>query len=124
MGVIEYTLFTVAIVEIKDGIFSSGKGYITAHIQFQQNKDDEIRIIGSVQGLPPADSSKYGFHVHKDPLLDNDCTSCGTHFNPLNSKHGPPGGMQGMIHFYTFETTSNEMAGRVCYPYIYIYIYD
>ena len=122
MGVIAYTLFTVAIVEIKDGIFSSGKGYITAHIQIQQNKDDEIRITGSVQGLPPKNSLKYGFHVHKDPLLDNDCTSCGTHFNPLNSKHGPPGGMQGMIHFYTFETTSNEI--RVRYPYIHIYIYD
>ena len=119
MGVILYASFTVAIVEIKEGIFPSGNGSITAHIQFQQNKDDEIRIIGSVQGLPPADTSKYGFHVHKDPLVDNDCTSCGTHFNPLNSKHGPPGGMQGMIHFYIFKTTSN----KIIYIYIYMYIY-
>ena len=108
MGVIAYTLFTVAIVEIKDGIFSSGKGYITAHIQFQQNKDDEIRITGSVQGLFK-NSSKYGFHIHEHSILDNDCKSCGAHFNPLNSTHGAPGAIEGMIHFYIFKTTSNEI---------------
>ena len=101
----------MAIVEIKEGVFSSGNGtdgYITAHIQIEQNRDHEIRIKGSVQGLPPTNSFKYGFHVHEDPLLGNDCMSCGTHFNPLNSKHGAPGGMLGMIHFYIFKTTSNS----------------
>ena len=84
MGVIAYTSFTVAIVEIKEGIFSSGNESITAHIQIRQNKDDEIRITGSVQGLPPTESLRYGFHIHEHSILDNDCDTCGTHFNPLN----------------------------------------
>ena len=113
MGVILYASFTVAIVEIKDGDFPFDGGYITAHIQIKQNKDDEIRITGSVQGLFK-NSSQYGFHIHEHSMLDNDCKSCGNHFNPLNSSHGAPGAVQGMIHFYIFKTTSN---------YIFIYIY-
>ena len=109
MGIIAYTPFTVAIVEIQKGDFPSATGYITAHIQFEQKKDGEIRITGSVQGLPPTNSSKYGFHVHDKPLLDNDCKSCGTHFNPLNSKHGAPSGILGMIHFYILKTTLNKI---------------
>ena len=99
MGVISYTSFTVAIVEIKEGDFPSGDGYITAHIQIEQNKDGEIRITGSVQGLPPTNSSKYGLHVHENSISDNDCMKAGTHFNPLSSDHGAPGGILGMIHF-------------------------
>ena len=101
MRLIAYTSFTVAIVEIKEGDFPSGDGYITAHIQIEQNKDGEIRITGSVQGLPPTNSSKYGFHIHEKSMSDNDCNSCGSHFNPLNSTHGAPGGNLGMIHFYS-----------------------
>ena len=103
MGVIAYTSFTVAIVEIKEAIFPSGNGSITAHIQIKQNKDDEIRITGSVQGLPPTDSFRYGFHIHEHSILDNDCDTCGSHFNPLNSTHGAPGAIDGMIHFYIFK---------------------
>ena len=103
MRLIAYTSFTVAIVEIKEGDFPSGDGYITAHIQIEQNKDGEIRITGSVQGLPPTNSSKYGFHIHEKSMSDNDCNSCGSHFNPLNSTHGAPGGNLGMIHFYSFS---------------------
>ena len=117
MGVIEYILFAVAIVEIKDGVFSSGDGYITAHIQFEQDRYHEIRIKGSVQGLPPTKTSRYGFHVHEDPLLGNDCSSCGTHFNPLHDTHGPPGGIQGIIHFLYFRDNIK------LYIYIYIYVY-
>ena len=109
MRLIAYTSFTVAIVEIKEGIFPSGDGYITAHIQIEQNKDGEIRITGSVQGLPPTNSSKYGFHVHEKYISDNDCDKCGSHFNPLASDHGAPGASLGMIHFDIFETTSNNI---------------
>ena len=99
MGIIAYTPFTVAIVEIQKGDFPSATGYITAHIQFEQKKDGEIRITGSVQGLPPTNSSKYGLHVHENSISDNDCMKAGTHFNPLSSDHGAPGGILGMIHF-------------------------
>ena len=58
-----------------------------------------IRITGSVQGLPPTNSSKYGLHVHENSISDNDCMKAGTHFNPLSSDHGAPGGILGMIHF-------------------------
>ena len=96
MGVISNTSYTVAIVKINEGDFDSG---VTAHIQFEQNEDDVIRITGSVQGLPKTISSKYGFHVHEKYISDNDCNKCGKHFNPLASDHGPPGGSQGMINF-------------------------
>ena len=97
MGVISYTSFTVAIVKINEGDFASG---VTAHIQFEQNEDDVIRITGSVRGLPKTNSSKYGFHVHEKYISDNDCNKCGKHFNPLASDHGAPGGSLGMSHFY------------------------
>ena len=73
MGVISYTSLTVAIVKINEGDFPDSG--VTAHIQFAQNKDDVIRITGSVQGLPPTNSSKYGFHVHEKFISDNDCNS-------------------------------------------------
>ena len=105
MGVISCTSITVAIVNINEGDFASG---VTAHIQFAQNEDDVIRITGSVRGLPKTNSSKYGFHVHEDPISDNDCDSCGSHFNPLASKHGAPGASLGIIHFY-LKTRPNEI---------------
>ena len=97
MGVISYTSFTVAIVKINEGDFASG---VTAHIQFEQNEDNVIRITGSVHGLPKTNSSKYGFHVHEKYISDNDCNKCGSHFNPLASNHGAPGDSLGMSHFY------------------------
>ena len=97
-GVIWHTSFTVATVKINEGDFPNGQGgFVTAHIQFEQNENDVIRITGSVQGLPKTISSKYGFHVHEKYISDNDCNKCGKHFNPLASDHGPPGGSQGMI---------------------------
>ena len=98
MGVVSYTSFTVAFVKINEGDFPSSG--VTAHIQIEQNEDGVIRITGSVQGLPPTNSSKYGLHVHEHPISDNDCMKAGTHFNPLASKHGAPGGILGIINFY------------------------
>ena len=65
----------------------------------KQDKDGVMIITGSVQGLPPTNSSKYGLHVHEHPISDNDCMKAGTHFNPLSSDHGAPGGILGMIDF-------------------------
>ena len=115
MGIISYTLFIVAIVKINEGDFDSG---VTAHIQFEQNKDDVIRITGYVRGLPKTNPSKHGFHVHEKYISDNDCDKCGSHFNPLASDHGAPGASLGMIHFYIFETTSNEIQIRRKYAKI------
>ena len=98
-----YISFTVAIVKINEGDFPSSG--VTAHIQIKQDKEDVIRITGSVQGLPPTNSSKYGLHVHENSISDNDCMKAGTHFNPLASKHGAPGGILGKIHLYIFKTT-------------------
>ena len=100
-GVIWHTSFTVATVKINEGDFPNGQGgFVTAHIQFEQNENDVIRITGSVQGLPPTNSSKYGLHVHEHSISDNDCMKAGTHFNPLSNEHGAPGGILGMAHFY------------------------
>ena len=110
MGVISCTSFTVAIVKINEGDFASG---VTAHIQFEQNEDDVIRITGYVRGLPKTNSSKYGFHVHEKYISDNDCDKCGSHFNPLASDHGAPGASLGMIHFYILKTTSNDKYAKI-----------
>ena len=108
MGIVSYTSFTVAFVKINEGDFPSSG--VTAHIQIKQDKDDVIRITGSVQGLPPTNSSKYGLHVHEHSISDNDCMKAGTHFNPLSNEHGAPGGILGMAYFFCvrqYELKSN-----------------
>ena len=56
-----YISFTVAIVKINEGDFPSSG--VTAHIQIKQDKEDVIRITGSVQGylqrIPPNMAALY-----------------------------------------------------------------
>ena len=93
LGAILYKSFTVAIIKIRESDFT----YKSAHIQIKKNNEDVIRITGSVTGLPPMNSSKYGMHVHEHSISHNDCMIAGTHFNPLSSVHGAPGGILGMV---------------------------
>ncbi|KAJ3331944.1 Superoxide dismutase [Cu-Zn], partial [Kappamyces sp. JEL0680] len=33
-------------------------------------------------------SSTHGWHIHGAPILNQNCTMAGTHFNPMNTTHG------------------------------------
>jgi len=52
---------------------------------------DGVRLVGSLQGLPP--NGEFGFHIHeKGDCSAPDASSAGAHFNPANAPHGDPQG--------------------------------
>jgi Leucine-rich repeat (LRR) protein/Cu/Zn superoxide dismutase len=68
-----------------NGTASSGiEGLVTFS---QQGLKGKVTIKGSITGLTPG---YHGFHVHEFGNLTNGCASTGSHFNPMNKKHGGP----------------------------------
>ena len=46
-----------------------------------------LEIRGLLHDLP---SGAYGFHVHENGNLSDNCKAAGSHYNPLNKNHGGP----------------------------------
>ena len=102
------TLFLVIRVTINEdrNIKSGVSGEITLK---QEGAIGDLKITGSVKGLQKYhntnssnSSNEHAFYIHENPVVDMDCTTAGSHFNPTNKTHGKPGSPTGnyMIQIY------------------------
>ena len=53
----------------------------------QKKKNSKVKISYNIKGLK---DGLHGFHIHEYGDLTDECTSCCSHFNPLNKNHGGP----------------------------------
>jgi superoxide dismutase, Cu-Zn family len=67
------------------------QGHTAAGTLTLSAEGDSVRLIGSLQGLPP--NGEFGFHIHENgDCSAPDASSAGGHFNPANAQHGNPQG--------------------------------
>ncbi len=60
---------------------------ITGKVSFaQESQVDKVQITFSFKGLLP--DTTHGIHIHGAPITNQNCTTAGGHFNPLNTTHG------------------------------------
>ncbi|KAI8903190.1 superoxide dismutase [Gorgonomyces haynaldii] len=52
----------------------------------EQAQEEEAELTLKIAGLPA--NTKHGWHIHALPISDQNCTSAGAHYNPLNVTHG------------------------------------
>ena len=80
------------------------KSGVTGEITLTQEwPNADLIITGSIKGLQTFhnkngsnSTTKHGFHIHENPVVDMDCNTTGSHFNPTNQTHGKPGSPEGM----------------------------
>ena len=69
---------------------------MSAYIKIEEEDGGMIQITGTVKGLPVKQNiTKFGFHIHEKAFENQDCTTAGSHFNPLESSHGEQKGAHG-----------------------------
>ena len=84
-------------MKISEDDFESG---VSADIKIEEEEGGVIRIKGTVKGLPVKDNyTKFGFHIHEKAFENQDCSTAGSHFNPLESEHGEQTSVHGIMTF-------------------------
>ena len=84
-------------MKINEDDFDSG---VSADIKIEEEEGGMIRIKGTVKGLPVTENyTKFGFHIHEKAFENQDCLTAGSHFNPLESKHGEQTSVHGIKTF-------------------------
>ncbi|KAG5446027.1 Extracellular superoxide dismutase [Cu-Zn] [Clonorchis sinensis] len=58
----------------------------SGQVHFTPLSTGELKVTGSVSGLPP--NKTLGIHVHETGDLGNHCKNAGGHWNPFNKWHG------------------------------------
>ena len=67
-------------------ILQNGNQRLLGKINLRED-DGATQIYGKVMGL---EEGKHGFHIHANPITNNDCKSGGGHYNPEGKNHGGP----------------------------------
>ncbi|WP_248924427.1 superoxide dismutase family protein [Paenibacillus hamazuiensis] len=72
-------------------VITDGSGKAIGHAELTPT-DKGVKIHLEASGLTPG---KHGFHIHQNPITNNDFNTAGGHFNPNGKKHGhdSPDGM-------------------------------
>ena len=84
-------------MKISEDDFDSG---VSADIKIEEEDGGMITITGTVKGLPVQENfTKFGFHIHEKAFENQDCTTAGSHFNPLETSHGE---QKGALGYKTF----------------------
>ena len=59
---------------------------ITGIVKFEQSSlGGATKVKGEVNSLA---NYQHAFHIHESPLVGNNCTTTGAHYNPFNTQHG------------------------------------
>lgn len=61
---------------------------VTGHIAFMQKDGWDMRIIIYLEGFQR--TTDHGIHIHENPIIGQDCSTAGAHYNPSNLEHGAP----------------------------------
>ena len=89
---------------------SNGMSNVMGTISFfQENQNTSILIGVSLQGLSP--NTLHGWHVHANKISNQNCTTAGGHFNPMNTSHGGPS--DEMRHFGDLGNLMSDSNGKV-----------
>ena len=78
---------------------------------FQENQNTPISIGVSLQGLSP--NTLHGWHVHANKVSNQNCTTAGGHFNPMNTNHGGPSDDMGSRHFGDLGNLMSDSNGNI-----------
>ncbi|MBI3548703.1 MAG: superoxide dismutase family protein [Elusimicrobia bacterium] len=57
---------------------------IAGTVNFEDTKDG-LKVTAKLSGLP---AGEHGFHIHEFGSCDDAAKAAGSHYNPMNSKHG------------------------------------
>lgn len=96
-----------ASVNLKPDVTISSNTSINGVIHLEQNSSsDNLTLIVAISGLEP--NTEHGWHIHELPVTNNNCTSTGGHYNPMNTTHGgPTSNVRHIGDFGNFQT--NEL---------------
>ena len=77
---------------------------MSADIKIEEEEEGMIKITGTVKGLPVQENyTKFGFHIHEKAFENQDCSTAGSHFNPLASEHGEQRDVEGILRILDIE---------------------
>lgn len=78
-------------------------------VTIEQAKGSDLSINLQLSGLPP--NTLHGWHIHENPVLNQNCSTSGGHFNPLSLNHGAPDAA--IRHFGDLGNFKSDNSGNV-----------
>ena len=94
---------------------------MSAYIKIEEEDGGMIQITGTVKGLPVNENiTKFGFHIHEKAFENQDCTTAGSHFNPLDSSHGEQKGAHGTNEIKIYISSMQIISFYQCDSYLII----